>query len=100
MIRHIVMWKIKENVEGRSKLEDAKIVKKALEDLKNDIKEIISIEVGIIVVEGEGAYDIVLNAEYASLEDLVTYQKHPAHVEVVKNISQYLEPKVFVDYEF
>lgn len=99
MIKHIVMWKIKEDVEETSKLESAKIVKETIEALKKDIKEIINLEVGINIIEGEGAYDIILNAEFASLEDLGIYQKHPAHVAVVKIISQYLEAKVFVDYE-
>ena len=99
MIKHIVMWKIKENVEGRSKLENAQIVKESIEDLKKDIKEIMNIEVGINMVEGEQAHDIILNSEFASLEDLDIYQKHPAHLEVVKLIGPFLESRVVVDYE-
>lgn len=99
MIKHIVMWKIKGNVEGRSKLENGELVKAKIEALKKDIEEIINIEVGINIVEAEQAYDIVLNSEFASLEDLGIYQKHPAHLEVVKFISLFLESKVVIDYE-
>lgn len=99
MIKHIVMWKIKENLEGRSKLENAKLVKNSMESLKKEIKEIINIEVGINIVEAEQAYDIVLYSEFASLEDLSIYQKHPAHLEAVKFVSPFLESRVVIDYE-
>lgn len=99
MIKHIVMWKLKDDVEGRSKLENSKLVKESMEGLKKDIKEIISIEVGINIVEGDQAYDLVLNSKFASLGDLDIYQKHPAHVEVVKFASPLLESRVVIDYE-
>ena len=99
MIKHIVMWKIKENVEGRSQLENGKLVKDRMEALKNEIKEIINIEVGLNIVEAEQAYDIALYSEFASLEDLNIYQKHPAHLEVVKFAGQFLESRVVIDYK-
>jgi hypothetical protein len=93
------MWKIKDNGNGKSKLENAKMIKEAIEVLKEDIKEIINIEVGINVIEGNEAYDIVLDSQFASIEDLKTYQKHPVHVEVVKSLADLLGSKVVVDYE-
>lgn len=99
MIKHIVMWKIKENVEGRSQLENGKLVKDRMEALKSEIKEIINIEVGLNIVEAEQAYDIALYSEFASLEDLNIYQKHPAHLEVVKFAGQFLESRVVIDYK-
>lgn len=35
MIKHIVMWKLKEFAEGKDILENAKIIKMGLEDLEN-----------------------------------------------------------------
>ena len=99
MIKHIVMWKVKDNVEGRTKLESAKLVKERIEGLKKDIKEIVNIEVGINIVEAEQAYDLVLNSEFENLEDLDIYQKHAAHVEVVKFVGQFLESRVVIDYQ-
>lgn len=99
MIKHIVMWKIKDNGNGKSTLENAKMIKQAIEALKEDINEIINIEVGINVIEGNDAYDIVLNSQFESVENLKTYQKHPAHVEVVKSIADLLGAKAVVDYE-
>ena len=49
MIKHIVMWKLKDEAEGNSKDENAKIIKNSLEDLKGKINEIVDIEVVIDV---------------------------------------------------
>ncbi len=60
MIKHIVMWKLKDEAEGNSKAENAKIIKNSLEDLKGKINEIVHLEVGIDVNKSEQAYDVVL----------------------------------------
>lgn len=99
MIRHIVMWNVKEDVEGRSKLENARLIKRKMEELKDSIEEIVNLEVGINIVEGDNAKDIVLSAEFASLKDLDIYQKHPAHLEVVQFARKFLEERVVIDYE-
>ncbi len=75
MIKHIVMWKLKDEAEGNSKAENAKIIKNSLEDLKGKINEIIHLEVGIDVNKSEQAYDVVLYSTFNSLEDLDSYQK-------------------------
>lgn len=99
MIKHIVMWKLKDNAEGKDKLENARIIKEELEALTKDIKEIVNIEVGINIVEDAGAYDLVLYSEFANQDDLNIYQKHPAHVKVAEYIGKVRESRVVVDYE-
>lgn len=37
MIKHIVMWKLKDEAEGNSKAENAQIIKNSLEDLKEKL---------------------------------------------------------------
>ena len=39
MIKHIVMWKLKDFAEGGSKLENAKKIKDMLEALKDKIEQ-------------------------------------------------------------
>lgn len=99
MIKHIVMWNIKDNIEGRTKLDNAKFIKEKMEQLKDFIEEVVTLEVGINIVEGEATKDLVLNAEFASLEDLNIYQEHPNHLEIVKLVKPYLEGRVVIDYE-
>lgn len=99
MIKHIVMWKLKDSAEGKERQENAKIIKNELEALKIEIKEIINIEVGINIVDDPGAYDLVLYSEFSNQKDLNIYQKHPAHVKIAEYIGKVRESRVVVDYE-
>lgn len=99
MIKHIVMWKLQDEAEGNSKAENAKIIKDSLENLKEKIKEIIDLEVGIDVNKSEQAYDVVLYSTFNSLEDLDSYQKNPDHVKVGSFVKKVANSRVVVDYE-
>lgn len=87
LIKHIVMWKLKDFAEGKDKLENAKIIKVGLEDLQNKINQISHIEVGININESEQAYDVVLYSEFDSVDDLNLYQSHPDHVRISEFIT-------------
>ncbi|NFM46603.1 Dabb family protein [Clostridium botulinum] len=99
MIKHIVMWKLKEFAEGKSKLENANIIKINLEDLKHRIDEVKLIEVGVNINNSQQAYDVVLYSEFENLEDLNSYQNHPDHVKVGEFINKVKEDKIVTDYE-
>ena len=95
MIKHIVMWKLKEE----TKEENARKIKEDLEGLNNIIKEALSIEVGIDINKSEQAYDVVLYSTFNSLEDLDSYQKNNDHLKVASFIKKVASSRVVVDYE-
>lgn len=99
MIIHIVMWKLKEVAEGASKEENALKIKENLELLKHKIGFIKSIEVGINLNRSDMAYDVVLNSQFDSLDDLNQYQRHPEHVKAGGFIAAVTEKRVVADYE-
>lgn len=99
MIRHIVMWKLKDNALSSSKIENAVKLKNLLINLKHDIKEIKSITVDIDSSNIEDNYDIILTADFDSFEDLNTYQNHPKHVEVAKFVSEIRLSRACIDYK-
>jgi hypothetical protein len=99
MIKHIVMWKLKDSAEGRSKAENARIIKTLLEALPEKIEQIKTIEVGININPSDMAYDAVLVSEFASLDDLNTYQNHPEHKKVQGFVKAVREARVVADYE-
>ncbi|AUM88349.1 stress responsive protein [Clostridium botulinum] len=99
MIKHIVMWRLKEFAEGKSKLENANIIKINLEDLKHRIDEVKLIEVGVNINNSQQAYDVVLYSEFENLEDLNLYQNHPDHVKVGEFINKVKEDRIVTDYE-
>ncbi|NLZ47550.1 MAG: Dabb family protein [Clostridiales bacterium] len=99
MIKHIVMWKLKDFSEGKNKLENAQIIKRDLEALKDKIRELKYIEVGININESEQAYDVVLYSEFNSIKDLNTYQNHEEHLKVAGFIRKVVDARIVTDYE-
>lgn len=99
MIKHIVMWKLKDFANGKEKIENAKIMKIILEELKYKISGIKHIEVGINVNPSKQAYDVVLYSEFESVEDLTIYQNHSEHIAVSEFISEVRTERVVIDYE-
>lgn len=99
MIKHIVMWKLKEFAEGKAKLENANTIKMRLENLQEKIKEAKLIEVGININDSKQAYDVILYSEFETLEDLNLYQNHPEHLKVGEFINKVKEDRIVTDYE-
>lgn len=100
MIKHIVMWKLEDFADGRTKNENAKIIKEKLEALVGVIPEIVELEVGIDILGTNQSYDVVLVSEFRSLEELNVYAKHPEHVKVGEFVGKVRKDRVAVDYEF
>ena len=99
MVRHIVMWKLKNAAHGNTKTENARIIKDMLETLNGKIRELVKLEVGIDFSETENSADVVLYSEFLSKEDLAKYQAHPEHRAVVPFIPEACTERRVVDYE-
>ena len=95
MLKHIVMWKFKENEHG-----NMLIFRDRLLSLKGKIPQIRSMEVGININPSERSYDAVLIAEFDSLDDLNAYSTNPLHVEVSEFCKTIRTASASVDYEF
>lgn len=98
MLKHIVMWKLKETAEGKNKLENALVMKEMLESLPGRISEIGSLEVGININPTDAAYDVVLYSEFRDEVALSAYQEHPEHVKVADFVAKIREERAVVDY--
>ncbi|MFN3404070.1 MAG: Dabb family protein [Cytophagaceae bacterium] len=99
MVKHIVFWKLKETAHGKSRQENAVIIKKMLEDLSGKIPGLTKIEVGIdFSKEAEFSADVALYSEFESREALDGYQKHPLHEEVKHYIGEARSERRIVDY--
>ncbi len=99
MIKHIVMWTLKDFAEGKSKAENAAIIKEKLENLKSMIKEIKFIEVGINFNSSKFAHDVALYSEFNTIEDLGVYQSHPEHLKAGEFVVKVIEQRAVADYE-
>lgn len=101
MIKHVIMWKLKDEAMGRTKLENAKIIKEKLEALVGVIDEIKALEVGININDGdEVVYDACLISEFDDLDALNRYKVHPEHQKVSGFVKEVRVARTSVDYEF
>ncbi|MDP2216333.1 MAG: Dabb family protein [Methanolobus sp.] len=98
MLKHIVMWKLKDHAEGKSKDENAAAMKEMLESLPGKISEIMLLEVGHNMKPSDAAFDIVLYSEFRDEAALSVYQEHPDHLKVADFVSRIREQRVLVDY--
>ncbi|HNY18118.1 MAG TPA: Dabb family protein [Treponemataceae bacterium] len=98
MLKHIVMWKFKDEAEGKSKAENCRYVKERLEALPAKISIIRKLEVGINEYPSPAAADMVLVTEFASKEDLDSYAVNPDHVKVSEYIGKVRLDRVVADY--
>ena len=98
MLKHIVMWKLKEVAECGDRAQNARKMKQELEALKGKIPQILRIEVGINAIPSDASYDIILYSEFANEQDLALYQKHPEHVRASVFIKTVQERRAVVDY--
>lgn len=94
MLKHIVMWKLKE----QNKDEISSQIQEKLKALPAVIPEIIDFEVGVDINGSERAFDLVLYSTFKDEADLQTYQVHPQHQEVAKFIGSVVEAGKVVDY--
>lgn len=98
MIKHIVMWKLKEEAHGNDKATNAKLIKEKLENLNGKIDGLLKLEVGLDFLGG-GNFDVVLYSELESKSDLDVYQNHPLHQATLPFIREAVEEREAVDYE-
>jgi hypothetical protein len=97
MIKHIVMWKLKDSAEGHTREENMKIIKEKLEGLVGRIDGLIEVEIGVNF--NPNGFDLCLNSKFESKEALEFYDSHPLHQEVRKYIRSVINERVLVDYE-
>lgn len=100
MIKHIVMFKLKE-ADGRSEYENAAEAQRRFEDVIANVKEL---KRGGVVINSKDApesnYTIALVCDFESIDDLNAYQVHPAHVEFGKFIGTVKTDRACIDYEY
>lgn len=102
MIRHVVMWKLKDEAAGATKQKNAEKMKLILEGLKINIEEIKNVEVGININADEDpdmAYDVVLISDFETELDFTMYTRNAHHKKAVDFIESVIEERRFVDYK-
>ena len=94
MVKHIVMYTLKEGVEKSAAIEK---IASLLEPLVGKIEGLLWMEV---CETFQGGMDYVLYSEFASREALAAYAEHPLHIAAKDQFFQWIDTRVAGDYEY
>lgn len=99
MIKHIVLFRFKNDIDEAYKQHEIREIKAGLEALQGVAPTLRSIEVGVNCNPAE-KYDLALVATFENLDDLNAYAVHPEHVKVSGQIRAMLESRACNDFEY
>lgn len=99
MLKHIVMWQLKERAEGAGKATNALKMKSLLDACADIVPGILKFETAVAKPGFEATYDIVLYSEFTSRAALDEYQEHPQHVALKGFIGAVRQARQCMDYE-
>lgn len=98
MVKHIILWKLKETLTGEEKEQVKAGIKEGLEGLKGKIPGLLDIKVQANGLPSSNA-DVMLDSSFESEEALKGYSVHPAHVEVADTkVRPYTEIRLCLDF--
>ncbi len=97
MVRHVIVWTLKDDVEDKDKVKAD--IKAGLEGLQGRIEGLISISVEISPLSTSNA-DLMLDSTFTSFETLKAYSVHPEHVKVADTkVRPFVKIRSCMDYE-
>ncbi|PHV05820.1 stress responsive protein [Janthinobacterium sp. BJB412] len=99
MIKHIVLWKLKEHAEGADRASNAAKMKTMLDACANLVPGILKLEAVVAQPGLEATYDVVLYSEFTDKAALDAYQNHPEHVALKPFFGAVRDARQCMDYE-
>ena len=99
MVKHVILWTLKEEYSEAEKSEIKKGIKAGLEGLKEQIPGLLEIKVNTMPLASSNC-DLMLDSSFVNEEALKGYAVHPAHVEVANTkVRPFTASRVCMDYE-
>lgn len=99
MIKHVVMWKLRDSAEGATRRENALRMKALLDACAGQTPGMRSLEVGVDAGVDSAPWDVVLVAEFDDRAAIDAYQEHPIHQAAKAFIAKVRDLRAAVDYE-
>ena len=99
MVKHVILWTLKEEYSAEEKANIKKNIKEGLEGLKGKIPGLLEIKVYIDALETSNT-DLMLDSTLESIEALKGYASHPDHVFVADTmVRPYTAVRSCLDFE-
>ena len=98
MVKHVILWTLKEEYSAEQKKEIKKDIKAGLEGLKGRIPGLVDIQVNIDGLASSNA-DLMLDSTFEDEASLKGYAVHPEHVAVADGkVRPYTAIRSCIDY--
>lgn len=99
MIKHIILWTLKDSYSEKDKSLIRNDIKTALEGLQGQIPGLLDIKVNIERLASSNA-DLMLDSTFESENALKAYAVHPAHMKVAnENVRPFTQQRCCLDFE-
>ena len=99
MVKHVILWKLKESITGDEKEKVLCDMKTNLEALVGKVPGLTHLAIVTMPLASSNA-DVMLDSELVSEEALKGYQSHPDHVAVANTyVRPFTEVRLCMDYE-
>lgn len=99
MIKHVILWKLKEELSESEKQTIRENMKRELEALKGKVPGLIDITIQVKPLASSNA-EVMLDSTLESEEALKGYAVHPEHVRVADTyVRPYTQVRMCMDYE-
>ena len=99
MVRHVILWQLKDELSETEKTEIKAGIKSGLEGLKGQVPGLEEIKVYTDGLASSNA-DVMLDSYLADENALKGYAVHPAHVEVANTkVRPYTKSRTCLDFE-
>lgn len=99
MVKHVILWTLKEGLSEEEKEAIKAGIKEGLEGLKGQIPGLLEIQVNTNGLASSNA-DLMLDSTFESDDALKGYAVHPAHIAVADGkVRPYTASRVCLDYE-
>ncbi|HBJ95231.1 MAG TPA: stress responsive protein [Lentisphaeria bacterium] len=99
MVKHIILWKLKDELSAEQKESVKQGIKTGLEGLRGVVPGLVDIRVRTNGLPSSNA-DVMLDSTLADAEALKGYAVHPAHVEVANTkVRPFTQVRMCLDFE-
>ena len=99
MVKHVILWQLKDELSAEEKVQVKQGIKEGLEGLKGQIPGLTEIHVQTEGLSSSNV-DVMLDSTFENEDALKNYAVHPAHVEVADTkVRPYTKSRACLDYE-
>jgi hypothetical protein len=98
MIKHIVLWTLKDHAEGADRASNALKMKALLDGCANLVPGMLKFETTLAQPGLEATCDVLLYSEFIDRQALDAYQAHPDHVAIKPFIGAVRAARQCIDY--